>query len=802
MQQRSVDAWLPWHVYLLGAALGLLGPSAPWAASACVALAWFAGRGLGLDRLRAAPLLACFVAGWLAAAATAPTAPQAPGWMMAREKVVFTGRVVSVRGRPGERLQAILQDVEVRRDGGAQALAGGAVWTWDHPARRLTPGDTVRMRERLKPVRGFCNPGGWDFESYWLRRGAAWRVFTYGEEQGLEVRPETPSWPRRLREALGEKLRRALPDNQGGAMLMALLMGERFHLDHEVVDRVRMAGLSHTMALSGLHLGYMAALGAALAWLVGALRPGVFLNLPRRKLAVLAALPLGLVYLWLGQATPSLMRAALMLGILALLLWRDRDRVLLDGLFIAVGLMLAVDPQGVHDLRLQLSALAVLGIAVFMRPLLGLVPELSFPGGRVVKAAWSVLAVSLAANIGILPLAASIFGKASPNLWLNVFWLPALGTVVLPLGFVGLGLVALPGAFSAGAWLLSGSAWAMQGMLDVLAWLEPRVLLEPASLWRPLWPEMAGYALALAVLAANLRSPRRVWWAGAGLALALAAGPALVQAYKAQVQGVSLSLLDVGQGQAAVVEAPGGKRILVDAGGFHSDRFDAGEALVGPWLALGKPPVLETAVISHPDLDHSRGLPFLLERFGVERMYFNGDWPEGEDRSRLESALRKGGASVTELSAGDRLDLGRGAVLEVLHPRQGFESADSNERSLVLRLAWRGRGLALLPGDIGERGVRVLLDSGRDLRAEVLVLPHHGSKGSASAALYKAVDPEMAACSAGFLNQFHFPSRKARQALQAQGTPLYVTGEEGLLRFSWRDPEAPVQFEAPMAEVE
>ncbi len=798
MHHPPLSAWLPWHVCLLAAVLGLLGPSRPWAAAACLAVAWLASRGLGLDRLRTPVFLACFFAGWVAASATAPAPVADPAWMLGREKVRLRGRVASVEGRPGHRLQMILQDVEVERRVGGESLDGGVVWTWDAPTRPPEVGDEVFMTGRIKPVRDFRNPGGADFESYWRLKGVAYRIYSRGETAGLVVSPGATPRSLKLRSALRERLQEALPRTQGGAMLLALLMGDRFRVDHAVVDRLRGAGLAHTMALSGLHLGYMAGLGLALAWLAGAVWPGLHLLAPRRKLAVVLALPLALVYLWLGQATPSLTRAALMLAVLAFLLLRDRDRVLLDGLFIAVGLMLAAAPQAVHDLRLQLSALAVLGIGVFLRPLLDLNPRLPGPGGWLLTAGWSVLAVSVAANLGVMPVAASVFGEVSPNIWMNVFWLPLLGAAVLPLGFAGLTLLPVPGLSAAGGWLLWASAWVMQAMLDALAWLDVRVLADPRVVLRPHWPEMAGYGLALALLAASLRSPRRMWWPGVGLALLLLTAPHAMEACRAS-QGVRLELLDVGQGQAALIELPGGGRVLVDAGGFHSDRFDSGRAIVGPWLARGRAPVLERAVLSHPDLDHSRGLSFLLERFQVGAVLFNGDWPEGGDRERLTSALETSGAPLETLAAGDELELGHGLVLEVLHPRRGFESADTNERSLVLRLVWEGRGLALLPGDVGLRGIRELLASERDLRAEVLVLPHHGSKGSLSVPFYQAVAPELALCSAGFLNQWGLPADRVREALAGLDIPLRVTGEEGMLRCRWPAPEARMVFEAPMA---
>ncbi|MGE4557130.1 MAG: ComEC/Rec2 family competence protein [Desulfovibrionaceae bacterium] len=810
MQRFSVAAWLPWHVYLVAAVLGLLGPQYPLASCAALGLAWLCGRGLRLRRLRALPMALCFAAGWLACAGTAPSIVDAPEWMLRREKVEFSGRVGHVESRPGRRLQAILEDVGVRRKGGGETLPAKVVWTWDAPSERVRVGDVVHLTGRLKPVRNFYNPGAPDFETYWLRQGVAYRAYVWGADKGLRIERGREPWLLRRRDRLQTKLEAVLPDNQGGAVLQALLMGDRFRVDLQTMDLLRKAGLAHTMALSGLHLGYMAGLGLALAFLAGRLRPGIHLKTPRPKLAVVLALPLALVYLWLGQATPSLVRAALMLAVLAVLLLRDSSRILLDGLFIAVGLMLAADPQAVFDLRLQLSALAVLGVAVFLGPMLERLPRPPGLWGKILFAACSILAVSLAANLGVLPVTAKTFGEVSPNLWLNALWLPLLGTAALPLGFAGLALLPCPVVSGLGARLLESSAWVLQWMLDGLSWLDRSVLAEPAGVLRPQWPEILGYALALALLAASLRRPvgsgaagrrsgsgERPWLPGAALVLLLIAAPHAVQAYKALHRGVELELLDVGQGQAAVIVGPMGTRVLVDAGGFYSDRFDSGEAVVGPRLTQGLPPVLQAAVLSHPDMDHSRGLPYLVDRFRVGCVLFNGDWPGGEDRLRLERALHRTGTPIQVVSAGCVLSLGDDLALEALHPVFGFKAKDDNDRSLVLRLVWKGRGLALIPGDIGRHGERELLRSGRDLRADVLVLPHHGSKGALSRELYQAVSPRLALCSSGFLNQFGFPRPEVRKALAEMDIPLFVTGERGLLRCRWTDPDREPIFETP-----
>lgn len=280
-------------------------------------------------------------------------------------------------------------------------------------------------------------------------------------------------------------------------MVLAVLTGDSFLLAPATLELMRQAGLSHSLALSGLHLGFVAAVGAALAYGLSLLWPGICLLLPRPKLAVLTAAPLVLAYAWLGQPAPSLVRAACMFLSWGLLLLWDRPRVLLDGLFLALALILVIAPGEVQELSLQLSAVAVAGIAVFWAPLWRWVPA---GGGlwRALRWACGLLLVSLCANLALLPLQVWHFGVLSPNFLANLFWLPVLGLLVMPLGLAGLALLGLwPGAAAA---CLTGAAFLVDASLHVLAWADAWGWLPLVQTLRPLWPELLGGALLLACL--------------------------------------------------------------------------------------------------------------------------------------------------------------------------------------------------------------------------------------------------------------------------------------------------------------
>ena len=461
--------------------------------------------------------------------------------------------------------------------------------------------------------------------------------------------------------------------------------------------------------------------------------------------------------------------------------------------------MVLAQPLAVYDVGLQMSALAVAGLAILFPWLRGFWPR--WPGllNRALSLIWDALAMSLAANLALLPVVVSYFGVFQPNFLLNLPWVPVQGLVVQVLGMlglVGLALAPVPGLDHAAGLLIQAAAFVQEAMLSALHLAARAGWLPVWALLRPLWPELLGAGLVTALTPYCWRRQ------GTAPVLLVLAGLLLLAVPQVQLllaesrPEVRLTLLDVGQSQAVLVSAPNGRRVLVDGGGTASQTFDMGRSVVGPSLAWGRAPRLDAVVMSHPDADHAQGLAHILRRFHVGRFITNGQWPTGPLGQAFDAALAAGAPSPETFGPGDRLDLGSGVWLEALHPAENFEGATTNERSLVLRLMWNGEPLALLPGDVQRAGIEDMVDRGRDLRAQVLVLPHHGSKSSLSGMLYEAVGPAQALVSCGYLNHFHFPNQAVVEELARRGIPLASTADMGALELVWSAPGQGFQLSA------
>lgn len=856
------------EVCLLAAVAGILFSRHTWPGLLLLGLTVLMDLPRSKNRERLACLALAFLVAFVYTGLRAPTAPPVPDWLREAAFVVpnakgelLPPKALRVRGRveqctllPGNRARTILTDLvplpgqdEHDRSGPATAApepyAGKVVWTWYQPSLPLLPGQSVEALVRLAPQRGMANPGTWDLDSYWHDRGVWFRAWSAAKTAARILEP--PDADVSLAEesaALRQEARRgfidALPhvsDPETGttrlaraaAIPLALLFGDRSHLAPEDTDLFARATLAHSLALSGLHLGFALLAGYALALGLGRLFPELWLRVTRPLATLVLALPVAGLQFWLGDAPLSLMRAACMLVVWTLLLLLRRPRVLLDGLCAALAFLLLLNPLSLFDISLQLSVLSVAAIALCLPGITGasgflasLLVRKQTPGRttRFVRDGLILLGVSFCIQVALLPLTLRTFGSSGVLFPLNLLWLPVLGTVVMPLSFLGL-LASCLGLEAPAAALLHGATLPCQALLEFLQWLDSAGLLFSPLMPRPHWLSCAGFWLLCLVVPGVIPSfwdtRKRVSDRGgkarfapgsggillcfAGLALLLL--PPLAALHDNNRERVRLTMLDVGQGQSVLLEWGGetSGRVLVDGGGFNTPTFDVGRSIVAPVLTDNALPRLDAVIASHPDTDHLSGLVYILDKFRVGRYFGNGGEATPGLAAREHAVLRRTGLARETLGSGDKLELGPDLFLEALWPSPAARDTmnrhepgqeKSNNASIVLRLVWKGRPLALLCGDIEAPALEQLLrEHPESLTASVLVLPHHGSASSLVPGFHAAVRPLLALASCGYGNRWGFPSRAVRQSLEDRNIPLRSTAESGQIRVEWTDPE-------------
>lgn len=570
-------------------------------------------------------------------------------------------------------------------------------------------------------------------------------------EAGLEAAGRARPRPERF-EAAGRDDGGPPRPALGLPLVRALVLGDASGVPPRVVRGLRRSGLAHLLAVSGLHVG----LAAALA-LLGARA------LPRRGRLLAALVAVGLYLLVVGPR-PSLLRASVMACLVVAALLLERPPSATNALGVAAAGLALHRPEAVTELGFQLSVGATAGLL-----LLG--PLLARRWQRLPRALREPLAVSAGAQLGTLPWALPAFCLLVPPA-------PLVNLVAVP--WAG-ALLAACGLWTGLAVLAPGAAARALPLLDLLAAPAAWPAAVPASPWLalPLAPGPAGAALLAAALLAGLLRPRLglaalaavVLWAGA-LSDVAAPGP---------VEAVAV---DVGQGDALLLR-DGAATLLVDGGGWPAG--DLGGRVLLPALARRGVRRLDRMLLTHPDRDHCGGLVEVASYLAVGEVLIGPGAPGSEPVGCEAELQAMPGARHRRVAAGDRLAVGRWR-LRVLHPPPGAAGrspAGDNDASVVVLAEVFGRRL-LLTGDVEAAAERDLVTRyGRDLRADVLKVAHHGSRSSSGWPFLAAVRPSLALVSAGARNPYGHPAPEILARLRAHGARVLRTDRDGMvvLRF-------------------
>ena len=252
-----------------------------------------------------------------------------------------------------------------------------------------------------------------------------------------------------------------------------------------------------------------------------------------------------------------------------------------------------------------------------------------------------------------------------------------------------------------------------------------------------------------------------------------------------------VTYLDVGQGNAALIQFPGNKRMLIDGGGFPTDHFDVGRMVVAPFLWCSKINRVDYIVLTHPQADHMNGLRFIASHFRPKEFWYNGDRVENAGFMGLMEIIDEKKVKIRsphDLKGSMSIS---GVGIRVLHPlpegdneKEKDTSFKLNDNSLVLKFSYRGLSL-LFPGDLESQGEAVLVSrAGSLLKSHVLLAPHHASSTSCSRLFLQKVAPRICIISSGSGNRFGFPHKETIQRLKAIGCKTIRIDKVGAVKVS------------------
>ncbi len=759
---------LPWLACAFGAGIWLCDASGPLSRAplAWLSIAVLAAAFATHFRRRFAVFAAVAALGATASAAHRASDPVAGAPVIGvddRDPEVVVGRVVGP-----------VEDRHRTRDFRVEATPSGAVVEVSARGRpAVLPGDVVRVRGRLRRPRGYRTPGAFDHARRSERRGV-WLRMSVSARDVTVVQSTWSLWrgPGRVQRAASTAIAGRGGDARARGVARAMLTGDRSGIAPATADSFRDAGLAHVLAVSGLHLAATALLVFAAVRRVWTWVPALAVRADATRVAATCALPAAVAFATMAGGRPSTLRALVVVAcVLVGAMLRRRPR-LVDSLGVAALALLALSPATLYDPSFQLSFAATAALAIA-----------PVRGSRIKVAVLSTAWVTLA----LAPLTAATFGAVPVGgLAANVVAIPIAELAVLPLGLLGL-LVSTVWEAGGGALLdLSiAASRALVAVADIVATAVPPIRTPSLSTVEALagavavaaagvaWarPDLRRRAIAVAVVAVfafGALFARATWWQPARRDYAVVA------------------FIDVGQGDAAVIEVPGGEVWLVDAGGLPfvaADEPDPrraaalpGERAVARYLAHRRIDHIDVAVLSHPHPDHVAGLRAVAEEVSIGEVWVArgadyGDW------------LDDIGAEVVHPRLGDARRAG-GAALEVLAPRYEADVAavdpvfSVNDNSLVVRVRFGGRRV-LFAGDLEAEGEALLASAAADLRADVVKVPHHGSRTSSTPAFVRATSPAVAVVSCGVANRFGFPAPEVVARWRAAGARVLRTDQRG-----------------------
>ena len=629
-------------------------------------------------------------------------------------------------------------------------------------ASRLEYGDRVAVKGRLEGLEGLSNPGLLSFADYLMDKGVHCRLRSGRSPPRVLSKGGNPlvKLSIRLRNRLMLVPRSTLPEPYA-TLLTSIVFGSRAaSTPADIKETYKRAGVAHLLVASGMHLGIL--IGVCL-FIVRSTRAPLWSG-------ILITSAVNLFYALMTGFGPSILRAAIMAEIMLVGLLFEREKEVYTSLSIAAFVILLFNPKYLFGVGFQLSFAATWAL-VYIAPVInerikGLLP----------RSLASLFSVALSPVLATYPITLFHFSQASLiGVATNFILLPWIGMVVV-LGFVStvLGAVFLPLAQ-----LINGAnlilLWAADLVIQTLASLPfAQVHLAPPKL-----PLILGYYAAVIGMVEVIRIgkfPKVDRFKLTVLLLAVASLFLWNAALSEARGGLSITVLDVGQGDSIFIECPSGKKLLVDGGGRK-----AGERIVVPFLRRKGIQKLDMVILTHAHEDHVGGLPAVLEKVKVDSVLDAGYVYGSSAYRRFLELIKSNKIKYCLARGGQQLDFGGQMNARVLHPDAFFASSQNeniNNASIVFRLRY-GEFSMLFTGDNeveGEQGILEMFPPAL-LRSTILKVGHHGSRTSTSAPFLAAVRPEAAIISCGRRNKFKHPHRSTLERLKKART--YRTDERG-----------------------
>ena len=686
---------------------------------------------------------------------------------------------------------------------------------------QLARGDRIGFFSRIKSIRNFNNPGGFDYKRYMAFK-KVWGT-VYVAEQKLTVLNKNSE------KSIGQIIENArsrisdLIDKTGTGkeqgVLKALIVGDRNSISQNLREIFNRAGIGHLLAISGLHIGIVAtAAFLFFNWLLSYNKLFLRHAWTKKGAVILSVVPV-FIYGLLSGMSPSTQRAVIMVTVFLMAFLFESEHDTMNTLAVAAMLILIVHPPSLFSISFQLSFAAVLAIIYgLLRVQIPWTPDSSgIKKPSSFKAVTKLLYFFMAsffAIIGTLPLVMFYFNQISlVGLCANFIIVPLIGFVVVPLGL--LSVFIYPLTVSGSLVFLKAGAFVLAQALGIVNFVAALPFAAVKTVTPTYFEVCCFYVLFWAVL--NLKRIRPEASAGQNNVQSIehrASGQVfmyksaalvamlVILAFSADAcywlynrfwhDDLRITIIDVGHGNAALLELPKGYNILLDGGGFSDNSvFDIGARIIAPILWRKKIKTVDTIILSHPNSDHLNGLIYIAKHFNVKNVWTNNEkantlgykkFVEVIKKNKIHMPGYKGVTGIHDIN-GVRLDIFYPPV-DFINKRKHEKWRNLNDNSLVLKASFGSKSF-LFPGDIKARAEYELVSTAGDrLKSTVLLAPHHGSKTSSTKAFLEKVDPQIVIISSGWKSRFGFPHPSVEEKYNEQGCHVLGTALNGAITMS------------------
>lgn len=619
--------------------------------------------------------------------------------------------------------------------------------------------DSVRIYGQIKELSPtFKNPYITSWK--WLKRLEG----THYEIKGtaLSVKPGR-NIIQQARNAILKKIEKSGAKQQG--IIKALTIGDTASLDDDTKTLFLKTGTTHILAISGLQIAIITGFFFILVrWLLGRFYV-LRLSGKDKKYASLPAIPFAFIYMLIAGGGVSIIRSTIMITVFMLSVFFEREREIKNTIAFSALIILLLYPHSLFMPSFQLSFLSLFFIIIIMEKIYPLLKS-SWKGVR-----WflsSILTTS-AATVGTLPIVIYHFYGVNPVcMFHNLISIPVMCMVATPMSIVG---IIIPH----GEYLLRLAGEMININVAVLDHINVGYIF---PIVRPdLFEALLFYALILCIIYINRKLVRSFLYFAV---IPLVIVSVVFACEKRFNNRLCFDLIDVGLGEAILIEAPKGIRILIDGGSDYRGNFDIGKTIITPILLSKKILTLDYVINTHPHGDHIGGLPSILNTFHVNTFATSGYSVNDAQFSKVLKIIREKGIALQLWKQGDVFTLRDNMNIQVMHPPSGYPAENPNTSSLVLKFIYKDTAF-LTTGDI-ESGIEaMLIMSHMSLKANILKIPHHGSKNSSSAAFLRAVKPDLAVMSVG-AGIKGLPGKEALDRYKELSIPVLSTQDNGFIQ--------------------